>query len=574
MKRRKFIQQSGTALLLTPYLGGWVRGNEPAESVTVLMNEMVRENDRILNGLFEQQIERPGHRFDGGISDAYGIASEGSTAIFLQRMASAYIAPGSDWFRSADLLPPMKKAVAYLLQVQHEDGTIDLLSTNFHSPPDTAFRVEPLCLTYTLLQNEKDPVLQSVLVQLKTFLLKAGKALTVGGIHTPNHRWVVSMALARLHTLFPNQAYLDRINAWLAEHIDIDPDGQYNEKSSLVYTPLTNRCLLTIARLADHPELFDPVRQNLEMTLYYLHPNGEVVTEASRRQDQYQVGSMAGYYYAYRYLALKDNNERFQEITHQITQQIGGAGLSQWLAYFQEDPFLQTTLSREPKGTLPTNYAKAFPASNLVRIRRDHYDATILGGGMLFFAMQNGNAVLQGIRCHAAFFGQRGNFVPADIQREGKAFVLRSESVGPYYQPFSEDEIAEDGDWDKMPRQNRQQSEVQKLVSVVRIEESKNGFLLDFSLTGTDHVPVAIELGFRPGGTLSGVRTVADIDDAYLLEGPAGVYQYGQDRISFRPGQMDHTWTQVRGAPPKMKAMSVYLTGFTPFRYQLALTAE
>ncbi len=30
------------------------------------------------------------------------------------------------------------------------------------------------------------------------------------------------------------------------------------------------------------------------MTLYYLHADGEVATEGSRRQDQYVKGSMSG----------------------------------------------------------------------------------------------------------------------------------------------------------------------------------------------------------------------------------------------------------------------------------------
>ena len=41
--------------------------------------------------------------------------------------------------------------------------------------------------------------------------------------------------------------------------------------------------------------------------------------------------------------------------------------------------------------------------------------------------------------------------------------------------------------------------------------------------------------------------------------------------IRFGPGRAEHTWTDLRGAQPKLDALSVYLTGFTPFRATLRI---
>jgi hypothetical protein len=146
-----------------------------------------------------------------------------------------------------------------------------------------------------------------------------------GGIHTPNHRWVVCAALARLNALFSDPRCVARIDEWLGEGIDIDEDGQFSERSTSVYSPTCDRAFLAMARLLGREALLEPVRRNLEMTLHYLHPDGDVATEASRRQDQYRRGSAAGYHLPYRALALRDGNGRFAAAARLIEEREGDA---------------------------------------------------------------------------------------------------------------------------------------------------------------------------------------------------------------------------------------------------------
>ena len=111
-------------------------------------------------------------------------------------LAGAYCAPESSYFQSAALLPALEDAADKLLAAQHPDGTID--SGNYNSPPDTGFVVQELCTAVAVLRRMNLPQLSSILRKLETFVLAAGEALITGGIHTPNHRWVVSSALAQI----------------------------------------------------------------------------------------------------------------------------------------------------------------------------------------------------------------------------------------------------------------------------------------------------------------------------------------------------------------------------------------
>jgi hypothetical protein len=360
-----------------------------------------------------------------------------------------------------------------------------------------------------------------------------------------------------------------RIDEWLGEHIDMDADGQYDEKSTLIYSPLTDRVLITIAKGANKPELYEFVRRNLMMTTYYIHPNGEVASDASGRQDKAAVGTMEGYFYPYRFMALKDQNGIFSAICKEIEATVLEKAVSQ-LSYFLEDSSLWREL---PKLTsLPKSYAKAFPYSGLVRIRRGDWDATVISQNPTFLTFHRGNSVLQGIRFSASFFG-KGQFQGAEIRQEGKDYVMEQKLAGPYYQPYPKDSIDPAGNWDKMPQSNRKQSEIQYLTSTARIRESSDGVECEIEITGTDGVPVSVELIFREGGEFKNVLALSAEKDTYLLKtAEVGTYTLKNDTLTFGPGLAEHKGVLLRGALPRMSAPTVYLTGFTPFRHTIRIS--
>lgn len=568
MRRRQFLRVAGVgaaAVALGADAPGASRsGEEPARDD--IYTRLVTANDARLPALLQRQAADHG-TWPGVVVDEFGVPSPGGTAGLIGAVVAALASPGSRFASSPDLVRSLASAAGALRAMQHADGTIDLPSTNFHSPPDTAFALEPVCDAIAVLRRTRLPVPGATIAALERFARAAGESLVVGGVHTANHRWVVCAALARLHSLFPDGRYVTRVDEWLVEGIDIDADGQFSERSTSIYSPVCDRALMTVARLLKRPALLDPVRRNLEMTLFYLHASGDLATESSRRQDQYRRGSPASYHLPYRWMAITDRNGRFAQAARMIESKEGPALAGNLLA-FHEDPALRDPLPASE--ALPDDFVRVFAASDLARIRRGPVSGTVLAGNPCVLAFQKGAAVLEAVRLASAFFG-KGQFVSERLEVQDGAYVLTQVLTGPYYQPLSAADRHADGAVHPGDRERRRQSEVQRLVSRITVRETSGRFDLDVDVAGTDRVPLAIELGFRKGGTLGGVTPVASIADAYLLRTGTGTYTSGGDTIRFGPGNSSHTWTSLRGALPKLDAMSVYLTGFTPFRERLQI---
>ena len=196
--------------------------------------------------------------------------------------------------------------------------------------------------------------------------------------------------------------------------------------------------------------------------------------------------------------------------------------------------------------------------------------ATVLGGNSCVLAFRKGAAALEAVRLASAFFG-KGQFVADRLEVEANRYVLTQSLTGPYYQPLRPEARHPDGRWNPTDRVRRDQSEVQRLVSRLVVREAAGAFEIDVAVAGTDRVPLAIELGFRRGGALVGVEPLPGKPDVFLLRDGTGEYRAGGEVIRFGPGQAAHTWTDLRGALPKLDALSVYLTGLTPFRATLRI---
>lgn len=550
MNRREAIAV-GMASIASLSLPGWAEGDSvPA---------MVRAHDDKLKQRLAAQVMDAKSRWAGAVPDEFGLHHCSTAAGFLRDMAAAYYHPQSEFHGRQDILERMKLASGFLVRSQNGDGLIDLISTNFSSPPDTAFVVHSVGTAAKLAKLHHD---KAVLSFIKEFLVPAGEGLVKGGIHTPNHRWVVCAALAQIHDLFPEKKYCERIEEWLAEGIDIDAEGQFTERSTSGYNAVVDTALVVTAHRLKRPALLDPVRKNLDAMAYLLHSNGEVVTEISRRQDLNTRGTMGGYWFVLRYMAIHDANGLYASMLQPLEPEHSD------LARTMEYPELQKKLPA-PK-PIPDNYEKDLPLSGISRIRRGKTSVTIIHkGNSRWVSLRSGEAVVNAVRFASAFFG-KGQFIPAAFERRGAEFRFRQELMGRYLQPLTDPALlpVTSDTWPELVLK-RKMSGICRMVYEAAIRETPSGFELSISARGTDNVPLAVEVNLREGGTVAGVVPTPNSSDAFLLKEGFAEYRLGDDVIHFGPGHCEHAYVQVRGAEAKLSGPSVYLTGLTPFEYTL-----
>jgi hypothetical protein len=530
------------------------------EAPDALLARAVEKNDSRAARLIAAQVADPGDPRAGSVQDEHSLHQPWSAAGVIETLAASFLHPRSRFHGDRAVLDRIRLAAGFLARAQHPSGNIDLLISNFDSPPDTAFVVHGVASAAAIAARANERHLVDL---LRPFLVKAAGGIVVGGVHTPNHRWVVCSALAQLHELFPDARYVRRIDEWLTEGIDIDADGQFTERSTLTYNTVITRALVVMATKLGRPELLDPVRQNLRALPYLLHGDGEIVTEISRRQDQYMRGGIGGYWFPLTYLAVTEKDAQFATMAGEAAEE----GVE--LAAVMEYPELLESLPAP--APLADDFERLFTDVGIARIRRGAMSATlVLGGSSRLLTLRSGGAVLEGVRFATSFFG-KAQFVPEAVEKRGDTYHFRQSLEAPYYQPLRQKVTAQT--W-AATRPTRMQSEVNRLEHAAEVTEIAGGFRVRVRAHGTNGVPLAVEVGFREGGRFEGCREVPGRPGCFLLERGTGVYSAGRGRIRFGPGTHAHGYVQLRGAEPKLPGDSVYLTGFTPFDYTFTLACE
>uniref|UniRef100_UPI004048F536 hypothetical protein n=1 Tax=Cephaloticoccus sp. TaxID=1985742 RepID=UPI004048F536 len=517
------------------------------------------------------------------------------------------------------LIDAMDQRIASLLRSQRDDGLFDM--GNLDSPPDSAFVLKTLARAQLFLVNDATTVTEPTRLKLKGLILKTAEGVRLGGVHTPNHRWAICSALAQVNQLYPNSAYIERIDEWLAEGLDVNADGEWSEHSPSYNAHVNNPSILEVSVLLNRPSLLDAIRRNLEMSLYYIEADGELETVASRRQDQDPALRIYlwEYYVPFRYLAAHDQNPRFAAVARRIERdfltELGedARNMSSALVSMLEFPAMRQAIPAD--APLPRNYAKVFESSGLARIRRDNITATIFGGNdwhlglgvgsglatnPTFFKFRKGTAVLDSIRLSPMFFNI-GFFYPQSLKVLGENQYELTQTVSvPYHLPLPPEKRSPDGNYPLTPDGRIffkldfpvRKQELKTLTTKVIVREDNGTFELDFDVQGLTGVPIVLELCFRKEGVLSGVESLPagvstakpSVDSArqtnadFILKDGQGTYTVGDDKITFGPGSFTPTRIRMEGleyanynGQNRVDGYRVYITGVTPFRHTLTL---
>ncbi|GAA2420148.1 hypothetical protein [Streptomyces coeruleofuscus] len=523
----------------------------------------------------------------------------------VRTLVAAYRSPDSALHGSGQAVAA---AMTHLGALRTAQTTTGLFAggDNVQSPPDSAFTVNDVCDAHVLAAGA-GPELRDVTAALAEIAGAACESLLTGGVHTPNHRWELCAALARLHRSFPDDRLLDRVEEWLAEGVDIDAEGLYSERSANYAAHVTNPSLLLLADVLGRADLLDAVERNLATTLDLIRPDGTVETVHSRRQDQHHPFPLAPYLPHYRLLAVRTGRGDFSRAAGQAAA--GGI----------DDPGLlaETLLTPDLCRVLPAPAAQALPRDRYITTaglaaRASATAHTVVYGGSdvpehrrirsglacnpTFLRLFAGDAVLDAVRLSRGFF-DLGPFRAADMRQLADSRYRLTETLSAaYYQPLPPDGRREDGAYRMadegrfsaaMAFLDRPRDEVSHTTRV-EVDLREDGADLRIDISGP-RVPWALELTFRPGGVPEGAVPIGDGrwcltagpmtyrvgDDEIRIEAglEAGEPLAGPDRsdvLRYDPGQ-DYT---VVGGTDATTGNRVYIGGLGPHTLTVALRAR
>ena len=579
------------------------------------LNTAVRRTELLARSLLGGQGLRPDADPAFVTADGTPSASHGDNARLLVALVRLYVEPASAFHGSEDVLERIERAIAFQLASAEPDGLIDLVSTNWQSPPDTAFTIQLLAPLVQVIDGARElrgPASDAHLAGadrirdgLLRYLERTAPALVDAGFHTPNHRWVVCSALALAARHLPDlqaTAYIERI---LAEGVDINEDGEYSERSTGTYAAVSNRSLVLTADALERPQLLDPVRANLRFMARLFHDDGTVVTAMSQRQDRgtrvvpVQLASV------YREMAHRDGNDEWRAIADMLVDAseprwngahgepsltpvgAAGAGLCAWLLHpFRRHPDLRAAAA-VARAQPPRRYDVHFARSGIYRVRDGEASLTVLRGDHGLLDLVWGPLHLASTKLAGSYFAKL-RFAAATMERTDDGVRLEmpvdaQPRVG--YQLPVDTEVPFDEAL--LMKERRPWIDHPRFGLTVELARRASGIALRIRSTGgRADVPCQLELcahgatrleipgasvsvsggsGAPTGGTAPRAGATAIVKD-----GPA-VLRSTAHALRVNPGSRAHRTLRMRGAEGGCAGLRLLVPMVTPLDEEIAI---
>ncbi|MDO3409263.1 hypothetical protein QWJ34_05775 [Saccharibacillus sp. CPCC 101409] len=563
---------------------------------------LTARGDELTRSGLERQVLEPASPYYGGTIDpATGIAwvnHTTGTPTDMCNWGAALVNPDSAYYRDEELARRLELAARFVLRFQHADGSISPGWTNDHSPPDTAFVVVGYAQLYRLLEKADWEPLLPALEGMRLFLERTLPVLLTGGCHTPNHRWVLCAALGFLHELLGSEAAARRAGEWLAEGMDMTPDGEWTERSNGIYSAVSDIMLIHAARLLDRPELLEPVRLNLRMMVYLVHPSGEIVTDYSGRQDLGRFHDLSPYYLPYAVLARLDGDPLFAGMAELAAGVLDGPGACSVHALtalllepelrrdfeaaeapperyekilngeFGRGGYLQGMEAAGHRGVIFHSRLHTDFGAPVARIRDGGTSVTLMTETPSFFALRHGAVRLLGVQLASVF---EPGWVPMqELSRTAEGYELAGEQRKGYYGPIPADRLPPSADspvspWYLLPHHSRPLTHEQSFAVRAQARQTPQGWTLRVRSGGPQQLMAQLALVFGAEGKIASGELVKTGEGRRLWSGGTLRYECGADWIELTGGELGHLAPSVREAALPGGCQAVLINFMTPF---------
>ena len=531
--------------------------------------------------LGRQCIDERNPSCGGWINSATGRDEHGSAASVLGALLT--ILWGHDHCQIPLPMPRIKLlhrarlAGEYLLRVQSQNGLIDLLSCNYNSSPDSGFAVQRLGVGMILAEQLPSPdnELLAVLQLARDFVLKSAKGLISGGFHTPNHRWMISSALALAGHFHPALDVAPTIQAYLAEGIDVDPDGAYTEHSTGVYDAVSNLSLLILAKFGYRSTVLPAVYRNLAYNLSMIHPDGTAETGLSHRQDFGSRPIPLDLGAAYLLYQSFEKETDFLGMTNHLWRQKDAPTTTELMYLIFA---LQELGGKAPDKEIdaPTEYTHFFPHNRFWRMRQGSFSVSAFAGNDRILNASSGKAYLSAMRISQSYFGV-GQFIAEKIEPETDGVILTSSGERhavhrpgydyPLGKPVNDVYASrEEREWRKLPPAN----------TILTLNHQEKTIKLHYhTIENHPGVLAQIAFDFLPGGIweYEGGAFQPLAGQVIFLHAGMGRMLYGQDGFEIGPGADHHRYWEMRDTTPTSKMVRVIVPLITPVDYHFTIRA-
>ena len=489
--------------------------------------------------------------------------NEPCTGISLtKQFVEAYYTPDSRYYHDDALLRRALLSMRWTNARQHEDGSLDLLETNFHDSAETGFTVHELGPAYKVMKalTRHTPAEDELETEILRYLNGAADAMVNLGFHTPNHRWVISAALAYCWRLLGREDCRAHIDDFLREGIDCDENGEYTERSSGVYNAICDRSLSMMARELDMPELYEHVKRNLRMILTYIEPDNTISTINSRRQDVGKAPDWTMYYSNFLQMALVTGDGDFAWVADRMLEQLEKRPCAPYCEQFSElilNPGLRARLAEIQPAAPSFNYNRFYEASGVARFREGDFALTIVKERPVFIKFQYKNHAGY-VRMAGSFFA-RGQFAAQSLTQTEDGYELRFHDRWGYKRPLPEK--PETSDWTKMDHTKRESVAMQDFDMTVRIHLCADGMTLDVSGEGCENILTENVIARAHGGDYFFQKG----DSEYIFDDHSG--------FAVRGGFRSHlAGERLRGTlGVDDDHFFIAMTAFTPYHHSVTL---